>query len=324
MAIQVRGGYNLPQSSSRHHHSRPVFIRPFTIKYFGTEPHQAGKHRKDIHENYRKHTNIVLDTKLRKANHLIISRRHEEALNHFIYTVFPTALKLIVDVERWIMNENKEKLKNEIKRSKMPIDPNTVAEIEEQFNASLKDLVGYFYGKMNEQIVSILAHLNQCKENGDDGWDPYFLRKETMMRLAELYRGEFKSKTTDIVPVYVGEKYRYLITKVVFTFWKSFLFMYSLDTGNNFPALKKDVWYPLDDYIGSGEEGELGEPREEEVKGKMKPMGDLVICTKAGIDNVLTGTIDNDVINDIAAQYLLDGEDTISPSDSDKADSMPG
>lgn len=53
----------------------------------------------------------------------------------------------------------------------------------------------------------------------------------------------------------------------------------------------------------------------------MKPMGDLVVCTKAGIDNVLTGAIDNDVINDIAAQYLVDGEDTISPSD--KADSMP-
>lgn len=72
----------------------------------------------------------------------------------------------------------------------------------------------------------------------------------------------------------------------------------------------------MDDYIGSGEEGELGEPREEEVKGKMKPMGDLVICTEAGIDNVLTGAIDNDTINDIAAQYLVDGEDTISPSES--------
>lgn len=321
MAIQVRGGYNLPQTSSSYHQSRPVFIRPLTIRYYGTEPHQAGKHRKDVHENYRQHINIVLDVKLRKVNLLIINRRHEEALNYFIYTVFPTALKLIVDVERWIMVENKEKLENKIKRSKMPIDPNTIAEIEEQFNASLKDLVGYFYGKMNEQIVSILAHLNQCKEDGDNGWDPYFLRQETMMRLAELYRGEFRSKKTDIVPVYVGEKYRYLITKVVFTFWKSFLFMYSLDTGNNFPALKKDVWYPLDDYIGSGEEGELGEPIEEEVKGKMKPMGDLVVCTKAGIDNVLTGAIDNDTINDIAAQYLVDGEDTISPSD--KADSMP-
>nr|DAF31264.1 MAG TPA: hypothetical protein [Caudoviricetes sp.] len=136
-----------------------------------------------------------------------------------------------------------------------------------------------------------------------------------MMRLAELYRGEFRSKKSDIVPVYVGEKYRYLITKVVFTFWKSFLFMYSLDTGNNFPALKKEVWYPLDDYIKSGEEGDLGESREEKVKVTMKPMGDLVICTKAGIDNVLTGAIDNDVINDITAQYLVDGEDTISPSD---------
>lgn len=148
---------------------------------------------------------------------------------------------------------------------------------------------------MNDQIANLIAHSNKCKEKGVNGWDGSFLRTQMNIRVSELYRGVYIKKSSGRKLKYAGENYPYLITKVVDTLWKTFLFVYSLDTGNGLLAIKEDVWFKLDDYLKGGRD--------------LKPFKDTVPIEKAAIDtkvcieDILLDTEDKEVVKSVANQY---------------------
>lgn len=100
------------------------------------------------------------------------------------------------------------------------------------------------------------------------------------------------------------KKYRYLITKAVFTSWKMFLFMYSLDTGIGFPAIKEEVWFKLDEYLNKTKVADLGDiPKDKTEQTPMVPSSDLVVASKTGVSNVLTGAVSKEIIDATVEKY---------------------
>ena len=289
---------------------KPTEIEPKTIQYNGIHFYLAGKHRKDKYGDVRQEIALRLDGLLVKASDLIVEKRYGEALNFYINDIFPIALRLIVNVERWMVREIKKDMEKRLAESVLGLEPSLIVDPEELLNTRLNALVPYFYGMMNEQISSLVTHLEKCKEERKDGWDPSFLRQQHIMRCFELYCGEFKGNNWKKKPVYVGEKYRYLITKAVFTSWKMFLFMYSLDTGIGFPAIKEEVWFKLDEYLNKTKATDLGNiPKDKTELKPMVPSTDLVVASKTGVSNVLTGAVSKEIIDATVEKYKAKEEE---------------
>lgn len=273
-------------ASSYYLFPKPTAIDPKSILYSGSGHFPACTHRKDKYDGLREEIELRLDDLMVKVNDFIVEKRYGEALNYYVHDIFPTALKLIVNIERWIAREKRREMEKRLA------------------NKRLKSLAPYFYSMMNEQIVVLIEHLKKCRKEGKNGWDPSFLRRDLIMRLAELYRGEFRSKNYKKKPEYVGEKYRYLITRAVFTSWKMFLFMYSLDTGNGFPALKEKRWFKLDKYLDKTETVDISSiPKEKDEQIPMIPTGEIIETTEAVITGLIAGTVSEETIKGIVDRY---------------------
>lgn len=297
---------------------KPTSFNPKSIEYGGAGFFQACTHRKDKHIGIREEIGLALDGMMVKVNNLVVEKRYGEALNYYVHDIFHAALKLIVYVERRITKEIKANMDKKLAKSSLGSLSTFIVDPEELLNTRLKSLSPYFYGMMNEQIAAILEHLKKCRIEGKNGWDPSFLRRDLIMRLAELYHGEFRCKNYKRKPVYVGEKYRYLITKAVFTSWKMFLFMYSLDTGNGLPAIKEDVWFNLAEYLDKTEGMDLSKmPKEKDEQIPMVPTSDLIVATRTSITNVISGTVSEETIKETIDHYRS-GEDFSDDDENDQ------
>nr|DAO95229.1 MAG TPA: hypothetical protein [Caudoviricetes sp.] len=291
-------------ASSYYPFPKPTAIDPKSILYSGSGHFPACTHRKDKYDGLREEIELRLDDLMVKVNDFVVEKRYGEALNYYVHDIFPTALKLIVNIERWIAREKRREMEKRLARSVLGNINTRMVDPEELTNKRLKSLAPYFYGMMNEQIVVLIEHLKKCRKEGKNGWDPSFLRRDLIMRLAELYRGEFRSKNYKKKPEYVGEKYRYLITRAVFTSWKMFLFMYSLDTGNGFPALKEKRWFKLDKYLDKTETVDISSiPKEKDEQIPMIPTGEIIETTEAVITGLIAGTVSEETIKGIIDRY---------------------
>ena len=300
MAIQVQGSKNKKAATPLDYLVYPTSSQ-FNIlssRYYGTADYLAHDHEKDIHNGTRAKIHRRLDNMLIMAGDYIVERKYEEALNWFIQRVFPESLKLIADIEMAVL---KKSIREEAKKGTndgddgLDFSDSPVVSKEEQLISSLLTLPRYFYKKMNDQIANLIAHSNKCKEKGVNGWDGSFLRTQMRIRTAELYHGVYVKKTTGKKLKYAGENYPYLITKVVDTLWKTFLFVYSLDTGNGLLAIKEDVWFKLDDYLKGGRDLK---PFKDTV-----PIEEAAIDTKVCIEDILLDTADEEVVESVANQY---------------------
>lgn len=298
MAIQVQGSKNKKAASLLDYLVYPTSSQfdVLSSRYYGTAAGLAYDHEKDIHKDTRRRIHKRLDSMLIMAGDYIIERKYEEALNWFIQRVFPESLKLIADIEMAFL---KKSIKEEAKKSTIVDDgldfsDAPVVSREEQLISSLLTLPRYFYKKMNDQIANLIAHSAKCREEGVNGWDGSFLKTQMKIRVAELYRGVYVKKSGKKLK-YAGENYPYLITKVVDTLWKTFLFVYSLDTGNGLLAIKEEVWFKLDEYLKGGRDIK---PFEDTI-----PIEEAAIDTKVCIEDILLNTADEEVVETVANQY---------------------
>lgn len=303
MAIQVQGSKNKKTASSSVASPLDYLVYPtssqFNIlssRYYGTADGLAYDHEKDIHKDTRRKIHKRLDSLLTMAGDYIIERKYEEALNWFIQRVFPESLKLIADIEMAFLKKSirEEAKKGMIVDDGLDFSDAPVVSKEERLISSLLTLPRYFYKKMNDQISNLIAHSNKCKEKGVNGWDGSFLRTQMKIRVAELYRGVYVKKSGKKLK-YAGENYPYLITKVVDTLWKTFLFVYSLDTGNGLLAIKEEVWFQLDDYLKGGRDLK---PFEVTI-----PIEEAAVDTKVCIEDILLDTEDKEAVESVANQY---------------------
>lgn len=299
MAIQVRGSKNKKVASPLDYSVYPI-LSQFDIissRYYGTPDHLAYDHEKDRHKTIRSRVHKKLDDLLVVTGDHIVERRYEEALNWFIHYVFPESLRLIADIEMAILKKTiKEEAKNATNDDNgLEFNDTPIISKEERLISTLLTLPRYFYKKMNDQIANLITHSTKCREEGGNGWDGSFLSTQMLIRVAELYRGVYVKKSSGKKLKYAGENYPYLITKVVDTLWKTFLFVYSLDTGNGLLALKEDVWYRLDDYLKGG--------RETKPTMATVPLEKAAIDTKVSIEAILLNTVDEEVVEDVANQY---------------------
>ena len=298
MAIQVQGSKNKKAASPLDYLVYPTSSQ-FDIlssRYYGTAAGLAYDHEKDIHKDTRRRIHKRLDSMLIMAGDYIIERKYEEALNWFIQRVFPESLKLIADIEMAFLKKSirEEAKKGTVVDDGLDFSDAPVVSREEQLISSLLTLPRYFYKKMNDQIANLIAHSAKCREEGVNGWDGSFLKTQMKIRVAELYRGVYVKKSGKKLK-YAGENYPYLITKVVDTLWKTFLFVYSLDTGNGLLAIKEEVWFKLDEYLKGGRDIK---PFEDTI-----PIEEAAIDTKVCIEDILLNTADEEVVEIVANQY---------------------
>lgn len=298
MAIQVQGSKNKKAASPLDYLVYPTSSQfdVLSSRYYGTADYLAYDHEKDIHKDTRRKIHRRLDSMLIMTGDYIVEGKYEEALNWFIQRVFPESLKLIADIEMAFLKKSirEEAKKGTTADDSLDFSDTPVVSKEEQLISSLLTLPRYFYKKMNDQIANLIAHSAKCREEGINGWDGSFLKTQMKIRAAELYRGVYVKKSGKKLK-YAGENYPYLITKVVDTLWKTFLFVYSLDTGNGLLAIKEDVWFQLDDYLKGGRELK---PFKDTI-----PIEEAAIDTKVCIEDILLDMADEEAVEIVANQY---------------------
>lgn len=274
-----------------------------TIFIFPIRREDAKDHRKDTYLGVRSKIASRLHTVLMVAHSYMVERKYDCAFNAYVYFVFQEALRLIADIEKAVLQKR-------IKDGEIELD----ISVEDHLKATLLPVVTFFYSKMNEQISNLIKALDERKEAGKNCLDPTFIRKQLNIRMAELYRGEFKSKNNIKKKTpYAGENYIILITRVVFTSWKMFLFLRSVEMGEPLIALKECSNFRLEDYLEEdrAEEtvtNEETEERRQKLIEERKKVEEAVIpdfyeSTDVTIRGIDDGSVDKERIAATAEKY---------------------
>ena len=274
-----------------------------TIFIFPIRKEDAKDHRKDTYPGVRSKIANRLHTVLMVAHAYMVRRKYDCAFNTYVYFVFPEALRLIADIER-------ASLQRRINDGEIELD----ISVQDYLKASLSPVVAFFYSKMNEQIANLIKALEERKAQGKSCLDPTFIRKQLNIRMAELYRGEFKSKNNIKKKTpYAGENYIILITRVVFTSWKMFLFLRSVEMGESLIALKECSNFRLEDYLEEDEVEETDtneetEERRQKLIEERKKVDEAVVRefieeTDVTIRGINDGSVDKECIVAIAEKY---------------------
>lgn len=273
-----------------------------TIFIFPIRKEDAKDHRKDTHPGIRSLIATRLHTLLTVAHAYMVRKKYDCAFNTYVYFVFPEALRLIADIEKAILQKR-------IKDGEIELE----IDVQDHLKATLSPVVTFFYSKMNEQIANLIKALEERKAQGKSCLDPTFIRKQLNIRMAELYRGEFKSKNNIKKKTpYAGENYIILITRVVFTSWKMFLFLRSVEMGEPLIALRECSNFRLEDYLEEDErEEDVNEETEERrqkiIEERKKVEEDMVLDfveeTIVTIRGLNDGSIDKERIEATAEKY---------------------
>lgn len=222
-----------------------VYADVVSTRYYGVPEDMAYDHEKDSYKGVRKKIHSRLNTLLCLASDYVVGGQYEVALGYYIDHVFPETLRLIADVEMAILKVTKKRKETQkIEKSDGEIEFNDTPIIDEELRLrqSLQALPVYFYKMLNDQIYNLIEHSKMCKKKNKDICDGSFLKTQMAIRTAELFRGQYSGILNKKRTRYAGEYYRYLISKVVYTSWKTFLYVYSLNTSNGLLALKEKNW----------------------------------------------------------------------------------
>lgn len=289
-----------------------VFADVISTRYYGVPEDMAYDHEKDVYKGIRKKIHGRLNLLLCLASDYVVGKQYEDALNHYVDYVFPETLRLIADVEMAILKASKKrKAAQKIEKSEEEVEFSATPIIDEEvrLKQSLLSLPEYFYKMLNEQIHNLIEHSKKCKIKNKDVCDGSFLKTQMAIRTAELFRGQYSGVLNKKRSKYAGEYYRYLISRVVYTSWKTFLYVYSLNTGNGLLALKEDKWYRLDDYL-NGKGFSVS-------NSKAVSLDRLAINTEVSIEGIVSNVLDEEMVDEVSRRYHIKSEpdDEVSVED---------